>query len=212
MEIIPVIAPVQIASSSATGNLPASMFLTLLPLIRREARLAFRLVRPDLREELMAEVVANSYCAYIRLADRGKLDAAYATPLAQFAIRQVRSGRRVGTRLNANDITSRYARLTNDFIVERLDQHDDEGHWKEALVEDRHAGPAETAAARIDLAAWLRSLPHRRRRIALTLASGETTKVAAREFNLSATRISQIRNELEESWGAFQGETSTAAV
>lgn len=188
-------------------------FLNMLPLIRREARAAFRGVRSDLREELTQEVVASSYVAYSRLADRGKLNVAYATPLAQFAIRQVRSGRSVGTPLNAMDITSSYARLANSIIVERLDQRDEhEGHWKEALIEDRRAGPAEIAAARIDLEAWLRSLTNRRQRIALKLAMGETTGAVAKAFGVTAARISQLRLELSESWRRFQGEEGPGAV
>jgi hypothetical protein len=208
-EVIPVITVVPNSTSP-----PHDKFLAMLPLIRQEARVAFCGVRPDLREELTAEVVANSYCAYSRLANRGKLDAAYATPLAQYAIRQVRMGRQVGTTMNLWDITSPYARLANDIIVERLDQRDDEDHgqWKEALVEDRRAGPAETAAARLDMAAWLRTLPGRRRKIALTLAMGESTGAAAKAFGVSAARISQLRNELHEAWQRFHGEEMSGAV
>ena len=109
--------------------------------------------------------------------------------------------------MNLHDITSPYARLANDIVVERLDQRDDEdeGHWKEALVEDRRAGPAETAAARIDLAAWLQSLPQARRRIAMKLAMGETTGEAAKAFGVSAARISQLRNELAAVVAAVPG-------
>ena len=38
-----------------------------------------------------------------------KQDVAYATPLAQYAIKQVRSGRRVGTKINIRDVSSRHA-------------------------------------------------------------------------------------------------------
>ena len=61
----------------------------MLPLIRQQARLAFRTVLPEQKEELIAEVVANAYVTFSRLVQPGKTDLAYATPLAQFAIRQV---------------------------------------------------------------------------------------------------------------------------
>jgi hypothetical protein len=69
LEVLPVITAL-----SNTTFPPQDKFLAMLPLIRQEARVAFCGVRPDLREELTAEVVANSYCAYSRLADRGKRD------------------------------------------------------------------------------------------------------------------------------------------
>ena len=82
--------------------------------------------------------------------------------------------------------------------------------WREALIEDRHAGPADTAAARIDVATWYRTLPMRDRKIAKVLATGETTSAAAKKFGVSAARISQVRRELAESWEEFQGEPAAA--
>jgi hypothetical protein len=106
-------------------------------------------------------------------------------------IKQVRDGRRVGTKLNSRDVTSEYCRRRRNLSVESLDHYDpDKSQWRELLVEDRHAGPAETAACRIDFADWLRSLPRRSRRIAKTLATGETTGRVARRFRLSTDRIS----------------------
>ena len=46
--------------------------------------------------------------------------------------------------------------------------------------------------------------------IAKLLAKGETTGAAARKFGLSAGRISQLRQELAESWVEFQGELAVA--
>jgi hypothetical protein len=69
---------------------------------------------------------------------------------------------------------SRHAQIVKGITFERLDQFDAaEGEWREALVEDRKAGPAETAAARIDVAAWFRSLARKKRRIAQTLAKAK---------------------------------------
>lgn len=51
----------------------------------------------------------------------------------------------------------------------------DEESWQEIVVEDHRVGPAEIAACRIDFASWLKLLPCRLRKIAWTLASGETT-------------------------------------
>jgi hypothetical protein len=179
-------------------------FLDMLPRIRNQARLAFRRLRPEHKDELVQEVVVNAYSAFVRLVHRGKADVAFATPLANFAIRQVIAGRRVATKPSVRDIMSPQARAANGIVVERLDVFDEEQcQWRQALVEDRHAGPAEIAAARIDVAAWLRSLSRRNRRIAKILAMGETTTDVARRFNLSRPRVSQLREELRASWEKF---------
>jgi hypothetical protein len=188
-------------------------FERLLPQIREQARLAFRFAKPELKEELIAETIANAFCAYVRLVERGKQGIAYATPLAGYAIRQVRSGRRVGSRCKIRDVSSRHAQVANGIAVERLDQFDtDAGEWREALIEDRRAGPAETAAARIDVAAWFRSLARKKRRIAQTLAKGEATGTVGQMFGLTAGRVSQLRQELAESWKVFQGEPTSRAL
>jgi hypothetical protein len=80
-------------------------FLQLLPGIRNVARYAFRrLPRAD-RDDIVAEVIANAYLAFRQLVQRGKADLAYPSVLGWFAVRQVREGRRVGSRLNAEDVT-----------------------------------------------------------------------------------------------------------
>ena len=77
------------------------VFENLLPAIHQQAQVAFLSHPREEREELIAEVVANAFCAFHRLAQRGKTELAYATPLAWYAIRQVRSGR-----LGAPNLTS----------------------------------------------------------------------------------------------------------
>ena len=182
-------------------------FLEMLPKIRRRAQFAFRCTPSDDKEELVQEAVANAYVAFVRLVDQGRANAAFATPLADYAIRRVLAARLVGSGLSTGDVLSRAARFGSGIVVESLDTFDDmQGDWRAALVEDRRAGPAEIAAARIDLAAWFRSLSRRNRRIAKSLATGESTCGVARQFNLSSGRISQLRGELEASWQDYQGE------
>ena len=143
----------------------------------------------------------------MRLVQRGLLEVVYPTPLAQFAIKQVRDGRRVGAKLNVRDVSSEYCQAHKRITVERLDLYDEaKGEWREILLEDRKAGPAETAAARIDIATWFDRLPKKKRRIATTLATGETTKRAAKKFHVSPGRISQMRCELQQAWRNFQGD------
>jgi hypothetical protein len=202
-EVVPMIVitkPVQ-QDARAQQN---DRFLDMLPRIRSQARLAFRQLRPEHKEELVQEVVVNAYCAFVRLVHRGKAHVAFATPLANYAIRQVIAGRRVATKPSLRDVMSPQAHSADGIVVERLDVFDEEQcQWRQVLVEDRRAGPAEIAAARIDVAAWLRWLSPRSRRIAKTLAMGETTTDVARRFNLSRPRVSQLRKELRASWEKF---------
>ena len=112
-------------------------FLEMLPQIRLQARHAFRNQLPSRRQELITEVVANCWVAYVRLIERGLHDVIYASPLARFAIKQVRAGRRVGTKLNVQDVSSGYCQRAKGVKVERLDVLNDSGDaWKEVVVED----------------------------------------------------------------------------
>jgi hypothetical protein len=159
-------------------------FLGMLPAISAQAKLAFRGHSADAKEEFVAEVVANAFTAYVRL------------------------GRRVGSKMSAGDVMSP---ANHRVLVHHFDQIDQkDGVWRDALVEDRHAGPAETAASRIDIARWLRMLSPRDRRIAKALAKGETTSGAAKQFHVTAGRVSQLRRELQASWRQFQGEPVAA--
>ena len=201
------IAAIKTQESRTEAPANHAAFLAMLPAIRRTAQISFRKVRPELRDELIEEVVANCFVAYARLIERGQADRALPSPLARFAIAQVRAGRRVGNRLRISDALSSYAQYRKQFFVERLDQFDEEEDcWQQILIEDKRATPADVAACRIDFAEWLRRLTARLRKIALALASGETTKGAAEMFGLSPARISQLREWLRKSWEAFQGE------
>ena len=120
-----------------------------------------------------------------------------------------RMGRRVGSKSSVIDLTSPFGRSSRGIHVERLDE---QGSLRAALVEDRRAGPADIAAARIDVAAWFCAMPDGHRRIAQALAIGETTSEVARQFGLSSARVSQIRGLLKASWEAFQGEVEQCSA
>ncbi len=131
------------------------------------------------------------------------------TPLALYAIKQVRHDRKVGSRRSIRDVMDHYCQRMKNVHVERLDRFDEEeGCWREAIVEDHRAGPAETAAARIDVADWFAKMTPRKRRIALALAVGGRTCDVARRFRLSPGRISQMREEFALDWRKFQGEAA----
>jgi hypothetical protein len=200
------IAQIKRQKSKTKSHVWHARFLAMLPSIRRRAHITFRAAHPELREELVQEVVASSFAAYARLVELGKEELAFPGPLARFAIGQVRAGRQLGNPLRNREVMSEYAQLHKGFQVERLEYFDeDENCWQEIVVEDKRATPADIAACRIDFANWLRLLPTLRRKIALALASGETTSATATKFGVTPARISQLRQWLRNSWEAFQG-------
>jgi hypothetical protein len=185
-------------------------FEAMLPAIRAQARFAFRKMGPEAKADAIEEVLANCCCAYARLVERRKAHVANPSALTRYAVCQFREGRRVGNRLNVCDVSSEYCRRRKRISLERLDKLDRKtGTWNQVLVEDRHAGPAETAAARIDVGAWFRRMRAKERRIAQALAVGERTKDVAKKFDLSQGRISQLRAQFHESWRDFQGEAQS---
>jgi hypothetical protein len=177
------------------------LFLKWLPRIRTAAAIAFRNVRGQDRDDLIAETVANAYVAMAALANRNALNLAFPSVLSRYAISQIKDGRRVGTPSNVREVLSEYAQNHKDFTVDRLDVFDaTAGDWQEVLVEDRRARPADLVQTKLDFADYLRSLPVRHRRIAKFLAKGENTSSTSRKFGVSAGRISQMRAELKQAW------------
>jgi hypothetical protein len=175
-------------------------FLAMLAAIRRRLRIAFRDLDPEARAEAVQEGICNAMTAYARLYERGEVQKAHPAPLAQYAARQVHEGRKVGGRLNVKDVSSSYCRRLKHVTLERLDKWDKYEGWKEIVVEDRRATPADVVRVRLDFAHWLATLSRRDRRIALDLANGHRTIDVARKHHLSEGRISQLRKQLHLSW------------
>jgi len=168
----------------------------MLPAIIEHAKIAFRHVSGQDRQDKIQETVANALVAFRRLVQLNKADLAYPSVLARYAVAQIKHGRLAGDHVNVTNI-----------VLERLDHYDSEdGCWKEILVPDKTCTPAELAASRIDVPAWFNTLSRRDRRVAEFLAAGQTTTAAARRFRVSQGRISQLRRELAANWKRFVGD------
>ena len=195
---------------STTPRLPSrcqQRFVSMLPAIQQQAAHRLRNYPQHEQEELIAEVVALAFCMFVTLAKRGRIDLAYPTPLAAYGCRQALVGRRAGASLNVNDVTSRHCQQRKQIRVERLDRFDTKrGEWREAVVEDHRTPVPDQAAFRCDFPEWLKTLTHRDRQIAETLAGGEGTTKTAKRFKLSLGRISQLRRELHDGWCRFHGD------
>jgi len=180
-------------------------YLTMMPSITKYARWAFQSMGMEARAEAMQEVLVSSMLAYYRLYQQSKIERAFPSVLARYAVARYRDGRRVGEKMNCRDTMSPYAQRKKGLCVESLHQYDPEREvWREIIVEGKHAGPADTAAARVDFAEWLASLAPRDRQIAEALSDGSSTQEVAKRFQVSSARISQKRRELQDSWLAFE--------
>lgn len=207
------VAPVKQVRSQKPARGWQKMFLAMLPSIVTHARIVFGRLHGDNRDDMIQEVIANSFVAFARLAELNKLDLAYPGVLARYAVAQVLDGRRVGNRLNIRDVASPHAQKRKGLRLERLDRYDEvEDCWQEILIEDKTVAPADLAASRIDFPHWLSTLSPRNRKIAMKLAAGESTGEVARRFGMSAGRVSQLRRELRDSWQEFHGEDTARAV
>ena len=198
-----------IVIASSARQKPAAhwhaQFLAMVPAITRRARISFCNLRTEAREEMVQEVVGICLVAFHRLVVAGKANVAYSSVLARHAIAQVRHGRRVGGRLNIDDVSSRYAQRRRGIELERLDERDlHTGTWKLIVLEDHRATPADTAVCRIDFQEWLGRLPAKQQRIVRLLAIGEQVSVVAKRVRLTPGRVSQLRRKLQVSWDAFQ--------
>jgi len=185
-------------------------FLYLLPLIQKIAQSRLHRLQTADRDDAIQEVVANAFVAYTKLMLSGGEKRAFATPLANFGVRQYWEGRKVGSRTNSRDILAESCRRRRQLKVGSLFRFEAD-HWCELLLEDRRAGPAEIATIRIDFQNWLNSLAPSYRRFAEMLAMGETTNDVARQFHVTPARVSQIRRFLERSWQQFQEPELSAA-
>jgi len=182
------------------------LFLSMFPRIHRCVRFAFRHLPRDQQEEAVQAAVANVCQACARLVSQGRSERIFPTALARFAVAQVREGRLVGTPSNIQDVFSSYAQRKKHLIRKRIGFDSMELHWRDAVCCSHRTSVPDQVWFRIDFPDWLASLSRRERQIAKVLAAGHTTNEVAHQFSISASRVSQLRRELNESWQRFHGE------
>ena len=74
-------------------DLCRTRFAHMLPQIRQEADAALRAVPPHRREALIEEVIQRALSTFLCLAERGKIQVAYAKPFTMVAVKQLRAQR-----------------------------------------------------------------------------------------------------------------------
>lgn len=214
-EIVVMIASVPFVSPAQQLH---SQFLTILPLIERHARIRHRGVRcPDQRADRVAETVALAWRWFVRLAMKGKDATRWPTVLADYAVKAVRSGRRLCGTVKSKDALNEQAQRRYGFVVEPLPSwggqsfdrrgarhHQDE--WERALRGSTVTPVDEAVAFKLDFRAWLRTRTPRERRVIRRLMRNERTRDVAQAFGVSAGRVSQLRREFQTGWQCFVGD------
>jgi len=194
-------------------------FENALPLIQRNLNYHFRRWPRRFRAEVLDDALAACWHAWIGIVRRGQDPILVGISAICFnASRYVKAGRRLGCGSSGRsriDILDRQVQARFGLHVASLDRDNrwNKGAaadaWRERLIEDRRAGPAATAASRIDFADWLRQLPARKRSMAQLLASGEQTGSVARLLGVTSGAVSQTRTWLLENWRSFQAEANS---
>lgn len=195
-------------------------FLALSPAVAHHARLVFRHLDADAREEAVAEAVAAAFEAHVALKARGRDAAAFPSMLATFAALHVKDGRHVGGRSSTRDVLSRKAQQQRGFRVQSLSgatgtagrrRHAATGvrppaAYEECLRDNTQTPVADQVAFRLDFADFLKTLTERDRRMALALAEGHAAAHVADRFGLTPGRVTQLRQQWRCTWHLFQGE------
>jgi hypothetical protein len=142
------------------------------------------------------------------------------TGIAANAVRYVRGGRRLGTGegkrgLDVFDLRA-HRRLGTKVISIDSGRTKEPGaerdEWRQWLTVGERFNPADAACFTIDFAAWLDSLPPRKRKVAELLALGHETGAAACILGVTPAAVSISRSWLEASWRAFQGQPARQDV
>jgi hypothetical protein len=184
-------------------------FLSVLPTVQTHAKIRFHKLPAEKREEAIQETVAAACVQFQLAAVQGKLSAVRPGPLADFAVRHVRTGRHVGGHQNAaKDPLSPACHKRHGITVQSYHAPSAVGGtdgWRQVALADRKASIPDTAAFRIDFTQWLKTLNRRDRRIIAAMTSGERTKAVAGRFGISPGRVSQLRRVYEQRWRSFQG-------
>lgn len=193
-----------------------SGFMQILPAVQTHAKIQFRRLPFERREDAVQEAIASAVVAYRRLAAQGRLHVAHPGTIATNAVHHVRNGRHVGGAQDAaRDVLSPACQRRHHVKVVSYDRdrlsvtlRDGTDGWRRIAVEDRTAGIPDLAAFRIDFPQWLQTLTRRDRSVISALIAGEGPSVIADRFGISRSRVSQLRRRYEREWMEFQGEAA----
>jgi hypothetical protein len=198
-------------------------FLAILPRIETHAQIHFRHLKcPGKRADAIQEVIAFAWKWFLGIKEQGKDVNEFVMALADFAVRHVRSGRRLAGQEKSKDACSPVAQRRG-IRIEPLPQstrrcwdsvhsaphgQDHMNVFEERLRDNTQSPVADQAAFRIDFPVWLMQLGPRNREIAQDMTCDLRTGELAVKYRTTAGRISQLRREFHLDWRRFHGETT----
>ena len=188
-------------------------FLEVLPAIQTHAKIQFRRLGAQRREEAIQETIATACVNYQLAAVQGKLDVVRPGSLADFAVRHVRAGRHVGGHQDgARDVMSAVCQRRHHVGVVSIDHHrvparlrNGTDGWRQLVLADRKVPVPDLAAFRVDFSQWFQMRSRSDRSIISALIEGEQPSVVADRFGISRGRVSQLRRRYEQEWRVLKG-------
>jgi hypothetical protein len=207
-------ATIAVFSPSQLADLHTTFLSKVLPRVMAHGRVYFRHVKcPDRKEELLAELRGLAWKWFVRLVRRGKDVLQFVSALATYAVRAVRSGRRVCGHEKSKDVLSPVAQRKHGFAVGKLPDFStlSDNPLQEALHDNTVSPVPDQVVFRLDFPAWLATLGQRNREMAEDMALGYRTQDLAQKYRVSQGRISQMRRYFERDWSRFCGDTFPAS-
>lgn len=197
-------------------------FLTHLPAVETHARIAFRRLPEEEKEDAVAEAIASAFCNFISVKRRGKAACLKSSMLARYAVLSVTDGRHVGGRRDTQfDALGWRAAQHRRLAIHALHgakyhaydclSPNDAPVWRYLFLEDRRTPVSDQVAFRIDWSTFLSRQSDRTRRIVAVLAEGHRRCDVADRFGVTASALTQRMNRVRREWLAFQGDAPHSA-
>jgi hypothetical protein len=223
--VISMIAPTKPFPAAPAPDPLHAAFLAILPRVEQHGRIYFRHLGPHRKADAIQEMRGLAWKWFLRLHERGRDPAEFVTTFATLLARAVNSGRRLAGMERSKDVMNPATQRRRGFRVEPLPSSTRTSHeelyaspigqalldaFEERLRDNTVTPPDEQAMFRIDFADWLRTLTARERRLIRAMSRNERTLDLSREFELSPSRISQLRREFWLDWHRFLGDLDPA--
>lgn len=162
-------------------------FVSYLPVMRRYARMSFRHLGQDLCDEAISNTVALAWKHWCRLNERDRAgEPGILKAIAWYSIRQSKAGRRIDS-----------AGKPRDPLALRVYGKANFEPWNLEDYVGKETPVPEQVSFRMDVPAFLSTLPKRNRNLALDLSTGMSTTEAAKKYGVTPGRISQFRREFK---------------
>jgi hypothetical protein len=169
------------------------VFVQRLPALRKMARISFRHLPPEAKEESITNAIALTWKGFHSLARKGReQEPGILDSVMRFSIRQTRAGRTPqGCPRKKDVLAPRWVGPT------RLDAFDPEGFVA------RNTPVPDAVSFRVDVPEFLATLTDRQRKLALDLAQNMSTTEAAAKYGVTPGAISQFRVRFKKLFDEF---------